>query len=68
MQVMQQLEKSFMQMVTKFDEVMQHFMHLLMQQLKQLNKHEVKTTVFLEELTIDRKQFGQFSTIVQRLD
>ena len=66
MQVMQQLEKSFMQMMTKFDQVMQHFIHLLTQQLKRSNKNEMKTTVFLDELAIDRKQFEQFSTIVQR--
>ncbi|WP_431030470.1 ATP-dependent DNA helicase DinG [Lysinibacillus sp. LZ02] len=66
MQVMQQLEKLFMQMLAKFDQVMHNLTHLLMQQLKRSNKHDMKTTVFLEQLAIDRQQFEQFSTIVQR--
>ncbi len=66
MQVMQRLEKNFMQMMTKFDQVMQHFMQLLTQKLKSANKREMKQTVFLDQLAIDRTQFEQFSSAVQR--
>lgn len=66
LQIMQRLEKNFMKMMTKFDEVMQHFMQLLMQKLKSTNKRDMKITVFLDELAIDRTQFERFSSAVQQ--
>lgn len=66
LQVMQRLEKNFMQMMTKFDQVMQHFMQLLTQKLHSINKREMKISFFLDELAIDRTQFEQFSSAVQR--
>ncbi|MEO4053057.1 ATP-dependent DNA helicase DinG [Solibacillus sp. CAU 1738] len=65
MQLLQQTEKRFMQMVTLFDEVMQSFVEALQPHFRNSNKHEMKQTIFLSEVVIDYKRFGQVSAAIQ---
>ncbi|WP_332648956.1 ATP-dependent DNA helicase DinG [Lysinibacillus sp. 54212] len=65
MNLLHQLEKRFMSMVSKFDEGMQSLLRAIQQMTKGSYKHEVKASIFLHELKIDLARFGHMSAAVQ---
>lgn len=65
MKLLQQTEKRYMQMVNQFDQVIHSFVESLKPHFKHSNKQEMKQTIYLSEVTIDYKRFGQVSAAIQ---
>lgn len=59
------LEKRFMQMTTQFDGAINLLVSDIQQALKNMNKHDLKPTIFLQDLDIDFKRIGQVSAAIQ---
>ncbi len=66
MQAFTQLDKYFGQMKEKFEHVMEHLQQQMVQPIARADKHELKLSLYFEQLTLQVELFEQFSHTVQK--
>lgn len=65
MQTLQQLEKRFMQLMRAFDEAMYMLQKEVQRKLQTVNRHEMKPTIFMQDLQLDWAYFGRVAASLQ---